>query len=55
MADGRMQIERTVRLMPVQEHRHRDNGDVGQHQGDDHVPPPPQIEDAGERHDARYR
>jgi hypothetical protein len=34
-----MQIERAVGLMAVQKHRHRDDGDMGQHQGHDDIAP----------------
>jgi len=32
-----MKIERTVRLVPVQEHGHGNDRDMGQQQGNDHV------------------
>ena len=45
-----MQVERVVRLMPVQEHGYRNDGDVSQAQRGGHVAPPRQVEYAGEQH-----
>jgi len=39
-----MQLEGAVRLVPVQEHRDRDYGDVRQRQGHNDMRPPRQIE-----------
>ena len=38
-----------MRLVPVQEHRHGNNRDMGQQQSDDNKAPPGQVEDAEER------
>ena len=42
MRGHRVQIKRTVRLMPMQEHRHADHGDVGHGQSEQHHLPPTQ-------------
>jgi hypothetical protein len=41
-----MQIERAVRLVTMQEHRHADDGDVGQTESGEDQAPPGQIENA---------
>ncbi len=47
VAGQRMQLERTVRLMAVQEDRDRDDGDVGERKRHHHVAPPGEIEQTG--------
>jgi len=42
----RVQIQRPVRLVAVQEHGDADHGDVGQHQGDQNDLPPGQVQGA---------
>jgi hypothetical protein len=46
MRHQRMQIERAMRLMAVQEDGHRGNGDVRQTQRCQHVGPPGPIDDS---------
>src|SRR5207244_2752241 len=43
MAHDRMQLEHAMRLMPVQEHGDRDNGDVSQDECRDGVTPPRKV------------
>ncbi len=38
-----MQIERAVRLMPMQEDGDAGDGDMGQAEGDEHIAPPRQL------------
>ena len=42
-----MQVERVVRLVPMQEQGYRCNGDMRQTERNQHQPPPWQIEHAG--------
>jgi hypothetical protein len=46
MADDWVQIERTVRRMPVEVDRNRRNRDVREHQRDDDITPPRKNQDA---------
>src|SRR4030095_13718281 len=50
MTRGRMQVERVVRLMAVEEHRDRDDGNVRQHQAHNHVAPPRKVKYPGKEH-----
>jgi hypothetical protein len=47
MTHGRVQFERTVCLMPVQEYRNGDDRDVGQNRGDDDASPPREVHYTG--------
>ncbi len=49
MTYGRMQLERMVRLMAVEENRHRDDGDVRQNERRDDTPPPGEVKYAGKK------
>jgi hypothetical protein len=44
-----MQVERAMRLMAVQEHRDRNDGDMRQHQGHEHEAPPRKVKYAGKK------
>jgi hypothetical protein len=45
-----MQVEGPVRLVAVQENRHRCDGDMGEYEGYAHQFPPGKIEQSGEEH-----
>jgi hypothetical protein len=47
VAGKRMQVERAVSLVAMQEDGHRGDGDVGHDERDDDVAPPGQVEQAG--------
>jgi hypothetical protein len=44
MAWHRMQIQRAMGLMAVKKNRHRSDGDMGNNEGVDNVPPPRNIQ-----------
>src|SRR5690242_5536183 len=51
MARGRMQLERAMRLMPVQKHRDRHDGDVSEAECHHGITPPRKLGDAGIHHE----
>jgi hypothetical protein len=54
MTHGRMQVERMVRLIAMEEHRDRDDGDVGQKEARGDVAPPGEIKYTGKKHPIHF-
>jgi hypothetical protein len=50
MADRRVEIQRAMGLMPMQEYRDRDDRRMGQSERDQQMGPPRQIKDTGRDH-----
>jgi hypothetical protein len=50
MTDYRVEVQRAMSLVAMQKYRDRGDRHVRQQEGDQHISPPRQIENAGEDH-----